>query len=71
MNLLYFVSSGLIFFFKPDAHVLMTNVFFMLDIGRYSLGAFISNGCWQRTDPDGDRLWNSPSFGSSSQSSRS
>lgn len=39
----------------------------LADFGGHSLGSLLSHGRWQRADPDGDRLWNCPSLGSSPQ----
>lgn len=46
---------------------LWQSCFLLADFGGHSLGSLLSHGRWQRADPDGDRLWNCPSLGSSPQ----
>lgn len=54
--LLYSINSGFTMrvvlrfhahYFLVRLSSLLTNNFLLLDIGRYSLGTLISNGCWQ------------------------
>ena len=38
------------------------------DLGRHSVGSVLSDGRWERADPNGHRLWHRPSSGAFAQS---
>lgn len=50
-------------------YYLVSFLFLLLpDLGRHSVGSVLSDGRWERADPNGHRLRHRPSSGASAQS---